>query len=346
MILRKLKHKAFNRLRTAICPSPESRDVYTTKPSPMILNKAVIVDVSGGLCNQMMCYKAARMISDWNDSSIVIVSKMYDDLKQNAESHTNFQLHFYPIRYDLLFLGHDAIDLICDANSIFRVTREMLFCENGDDRLDAEGILALKERLKSCKVVWIDIWFSLLVWRRSDLFKLPRGVIAELTLEPSGVLNSRDSEILSLISKCGNPVALHVRRGDFLNPDNDLAVDHGYYIKAIGHLREQVDDAVFFVFSDDIAWCRSVFRECNAVVYVDHNPVGSGHLDLYLASCCRHFILTGHSTFSHHMVELNRANQGRISISNGMEHLHTQRDLKSYHVPEHCVLLTDALGGC
>lgn len=85
-------------------------------------------------------------------------------------------------------------------------------------------------------------------------------------------------------------VAIHVRRGDYVN--NPFYVDlmkTGYYEKAM----DEFPDASFLVFSDDIEWCKkqNIFSKCDFVE-------GNSELeDLNLmASCIGHII--ANSSFS------------------------------------------------
>lgn len=64
-------------------------------------------------------------------------------------------------------------------------------------------------------------------------------------------------------------VSLHVRRGDYLNPDAEHVwgnlVNDGYYtraVEAIGH------DVTYVVLSDDMDWCREFF-DLERVVFAD-----------------------------------------------------------------------------
>jgi hypothetical protein len=67
-------------------------------------------------------------------------------------------------------------------------------------------------------------------------------------------------------------VSLHVRRGDYVNPDwenhwGNLAKD-GYYERTVAAVG---DDVVYLVFSDDLEWCRrSLAFERAEFVDVDH----------------------------------------------------------------------------
>lgn len=296
------------------------------------------MDVSGGLCNQMMCYKAARLIASWNKTSIVICSTSYQDRSQNPSSHWNFQLHHYPIKYDLLLLSRGWVKQLLSSNSILKVTKEMLYPLNGGE-IDEEAQAQLIKKIRDSRIVFIDIWLALFFWRQAKRFPIDREIIQELTLDPGAYFGAEDFVLQEQIFKSKNAVAVHVRRGDFLNSSNDLAVGGCFYNKAMKYLNEKLDEPEFFVFSDDIDWCKVNLSADLPIRYVDHNPLGSGFVDLYLASQCKHFVLTGHSTFSHHMVELNQAAQDRIVISNGMNDLITGRHLTGYYFPEYCTLL-------
>ena len=67
-------------------------------------------------------------------------------------------------------------------------------------------------------------------------------------------------------------------------------------------LSKTLEYVKFFIFSDDPEWCRHQFPQ---TYVINHNAISRGYVDLWLASQCKHFVITGHSTFSHHMVELN-----------------------------------------
>lgn len=54
-----------------------------------------------------------------------------------------------------------------------------------------------------------------------------------------------------------NVVALHLRRGDYLNfPDHHPVMDLNYFMKA---MKKFPKDSVFLVFSDDTQWCKDNF---------------------------------------------------------------------------------------
>jgi len=96
-------------------------------------------------------------------------------------------------------------------------------------------------------------------------------------------------------------ICVHVRRGDYIkNPDTAQrfgVCSLEYYQQALGRLSLHLNTPVLYVFSDDVGWCEENLRFDCKVEYVRHNQGKDHHLDLWLMSCCRHFIIAN-STFS------------------------------------------------
>lgn len=98
------------------------------------------------------------------------------------------------------------------------------------------------------------------------------------------------ADLLAVPSKA----AVHVRRGDYLDPGMPHApCPVGYYEAAAELVLAEAPDTTFVVFSDDLDWCRRElpFRD---PVFVEGNP---DWLDLALMTRCEHHICAN-STFS------------------------------------------------
>jgi hypothetical protein len=138
-----------------------------------------------------------------------------------------------------------------------------------------------------------------------------------LRQEPS----EQTQRFAALIRSTPDSVFYHVRRTDNLSvralswhgylPDS-------YYDRATAYIEERVENPHYFVFSDDIVWCRqnlrlpnSTFVDCNTPGlvcdsdYVIKAAEGNEHEDLYLMSLCQHSIV-GNSTFSWWAAWLNQ----------------------------------------
>lgn len=104
-----------------------------------------------------------------------------------------------------------------------------------------------------------------------------------------------------------NSVSIHVRRGDYNYTNNkniyaECSLD--YYLKAINIISKAVISPTFFIFSDDIKWCRQNFNLENAE-YIDWNKNPSNnHYDMHLMKNCKHNIIAN-SSFSWWAAYLN-----------------------------------------
>jgi len=94
-----------------------------------------------------------------------------------------------------------------------------------------------------------------------------------------------------------NAVSLHVRRGDYLQEPlfKDICTEE-YYQKSVQYILETQESPLFIVFSNDIAWCKSRFKDLNAI-FVEHNTGSNSFRDLQLMSLCKHHIIAN-SSFS------------------------------------------------
>lgn len=121
--------------------------------------------------------------------------------------------------------------------------------------------------------------------RRAFVFKSP--------------LPSRWSTLAQELAK-GDSVAVHVRRGDFIDahhaPTFAGICTQAYYAKAFELIRARRPGARFYFFSDDPNWCLSTFRGISTRV-IDGNTGSDSWVDMALMSRCRHAIIAN-SSFS------------------------------------------------
>lgn len=96
-------------------------------------------------------------------------------------------------------------------------------------------------------------------------------------------------------------VSLHIRRADYVR-DKEVNRILGlcppeYYTRAIQHITAHTKNPVFFIFSDDIAWCRENIKLQHETHYIDNNKDEESYRDMQLMSLCRHNIIAN-SSFS------------------------------------------------
>ena len=101
------------------------------------------------------------------------------------------------------------------------------------------------------------------------------------------------SSCWSLIKNVDNPIALHIRRGDFIiNSQHHPPLPLDYYRRA---LKLFDDDRQVIIFSDDTKWCKEqeIFSGDRFLVSEDNDQ----SYDLCLMSMCDDFIIAN-SSFS------------------------------------------------
>ena len=100
-------------------------------------------------------------------------------------------------------------------------------------------------------------------------------------------------ECKSILKQFDNPIALHIRRGDFLiNSANHHNLPMSYYENALDCFDE---DRQVVIFSDDPEWCleQKLFSDDRFLV----SQSNSSYHDLYLMTQCADFIIAN-STYS------------------------------------------------
>jgi len=99
-------------------------------------------------------------------------------------------------------------------------------------------------------------------------------------------------------ASCPQPtsVAIHVRRGDFLNHPDFQVCDMAYYQNAMDEMRERLGSPRFLIFSDDPAWCRQAFTGRDIQIIDSGKAAAANPLhDLRLMSICPHHIIANSS---------------------------------------------------
>lgn len=105
-------------------------------------------------------------------------------------------------------------------------------------------------------------------------------------------LNEKNASVLKKILD-ENSVAVHIRRGDFVN--NKLhgnICDLDYYKRALSLVSKLVAEPSYFVFSDDPTWARENFSDLLNVHFINWNLGNDSYVDMLLMSRCKHNIIS------------------------------------------------------
>ena len=126
-----------------------------------------------------------------------------------------------------------------------------------------------------------------------ELFKDVKEEVLQAFLFPS--FDDWQNIKVSQSMKDSHSVAIHVRRTDHLGDNGTLYKRH-YYANAVNYIKSKDDSCSFYIFSDDIAWCKSNLFELGLsneddLCYVDWNSGLDSYKDMQLMTYCQHNVL-------------------------------------------------------
>lgn len=137
------------------------------------------------------------------------------------------------------------------------------------------------------------------MWQSPKYFLHAKQEILDTYKFDRSMISQYSKEVLYKIEHL-NSVCIHLRRGDYMNDQYKGGFSRccppEYYESAIRHIESQIENPVYFVFSDDIEYAKSVIKVRN-VFFVDGNKKEDAWQDMFLMSCCQHNIIAN-STFS------------------------------------------------
>jgi len=242
----------------------------------------VIIKIKGGLGNQLFQYAAGRAVALHQNVSLKLDTTMFESYK----FHNGYRLDQYAIQAEIA-TKNEIVNLKGGNNVLFSalrkvgfVTRKHYFKEKLSSRFDASVF--------KNKSIYLDGY-----WQNELYFSNIRELLLR-ELSPISSMNDLGSAYLERIKKT-NSVSLHVRRGDYLNLKNIGVLDVDYYNQAVAYIRKNVEKPTFYIFSDDLDWCKKSLGFLDNCIYVDRTETEID--DLKLMSCCQHNIIAN-SSFS------------------------------------------------
>ena len=122
---------------------------------------------------------------------------------------------------------------------------------------------------------------------------------------------------LSMLIRNTQSVSVHIRRGDYLLSQNSALANvctDLYYKNSFSYVIKTIKNPHFFVFSNDIEWCRKNLKMHN-VTFVDWNNGEDSYKDMQLMSLCKHNIIAN-SSFSWWGAWLNEYNKKIVCVPN------------------------------
>lgn len=273
----------------------------------------IIVNITGGLGNQMFQYAIAKSISKKNKDIFKLDTSFYP-----KQSLRKYELDLFNIEENIA--SNNEVDSLKGKEGlIFKVKNRLKIKNKKPSSYKADSLLLNsakntnkifeKEIFDSVGDIYLDGY-----WQSEEYFKDIRDDIIN-DFAPKNGISDEASKYINDIEN-SNSVSLHVRRGDYV--DNTMFKGSGltvtempYYKDAIEFMNSKVKNPKYFIFSDDIAWCKENFDFLESKVFVDDTK--SAIYDMVLMSKCKHNVIAN-STFSWWGAWLNE-NKNKIVIS-------------------------------
>ena len=267
----------------------------------------IVIQLSGGLGNQMFQYAAGYAITKKQNSHLKVDSSNFK-IKTTNKNFTlrDFELNIFEIEFDtvnpLLWKLYRKLSSLISNLKFFPETYLVRVYSEKSPEFD-DFFLSISDNAYLSGYFQSEKYFKKY---RQELLKLFKFKYA---------LTGDNTEIIKSIKK-HNSVSIHIRRGDYVS-NKEIHSVHGsltikYYMKAIKLIREKLDNPHFYFFSDDIKWVEQNFN-LDSQMIIAHNTGSESYRDMQLMSCCKHNIIAN-SSFSWWGAWLNE-NSEKIVIS-------------------------------
>jgi hypothetical protein len=259
----------------------------------------ILLRLQGGLGNQMFQYAFAKACSLRLKQPLKLDLSLLGEKAEPTTVVRHFDLDIFQITESFALM--DEIEYFNgkeSPNLLERFTYKIRRIQNPNLLVVQQGNSFEQEYINKVKAD------SCIVgrWQSEKYFESYKGEIKEI-FNPSKLTPNHYS--IQLLESLDNSVKIgvQVRRGDYVThpvySKTIGALSKAYYEEAIKYLKEKLKTELKFIFiSDDIAWCKSNFKEIEGSIFVEQEKNKQGYLsDLWLLSQMNHNIISN-STFS------------------------------------------------
>jgi len=235
----------------------------------------IVTRLRGRLGNQMFQYAAGRSYAERNKQELFIDTS---GLQSRGLTPRYFGLHIFTLNARIKNFDQVADD----SNIIVTITQRR------------RGFHPEIFQVPACNNTVLEGF-----WQNENYFKeIEPTIRTEFTFKHSRELDTYE---VSQRIKSSEAVCLHVRRTDYLMPQRSglRFVGVEYYKNAIRMITSEVQHPHFYIFSDDIDWCKRSLCLSSPHDFVGHKlyDENATEVDLYLMTKCSHFIIAN-STLS------------------------------------------------
>jgi len=250
--------------------------------------KMIITRISGGLGNQMFQYAAGYALAKKLDCELKVDTSFYP-----RQSLRTLDLNYFDLPLNIA-THKECLKLGAPINFNNKLIKKLgLSSVLLPNYLEESQSFAYEECISSVAApVYLDGY-----WQNLKYFEEYRAELSRV-FTPKIEYGSVFKEYLAKIQGAQS-VSLHIRRGDYVNDPHARSIhyvcDLDYYLKAIESVQKIVSSPTFFIFSDDIVWCKKKFGLLASKVFIEKTK--NAIEDFQLMRNCQVNVISN-STFS------------------------------------------------
>lgn len=257
----------------------------------------IVIHMMGGLGNQLYQYALYEKMKTLG-KEVKLDTFVYKDIAGEEKEWRPFELSRFPYISFAEATQADREVLLDNNLSLFHKVKRKL-CGRKDKTYR-------ETREYMPEIFTLDNVYLYGFWNCEKYYEDMIPLLQERLQFPAS--NSEKQQACIEQMKTENAVSLHVRRTDYLTTADGkrymgICTD-AYYEQAISYMKENVENPVFYIFSDDVAYCKEKYKDENMHI-VDWNTGEDSLFDMQLMSLCKHNICAN-STFSMWGARLNK----------------------------------------
>ncbi|WP_029322900.1 alpha-1,2-fucosyltransferase [Butyrivibrio sp. AE3004] len=269
----------------------------------------LIIQIAGGLGNQMQQYAMYRKLKKAGaDKNVKLDTSWFNKTTQDGVlAKRDLELSYFP-NLPLPVCTDEERAYFLDRGVARKVMEKLVPSASkrfSESCMYHPEIFELKDKYIegyfACQKYYDDIMEEL-----QDLFVFPTHPDPEINIKNMNLMN----EMENIPS-----VSVHIRRGDYLDPENaalfgNIATEE-YYESAMEYFRALDPDTHFYIFTNDPDYARQKYADPGRYTIVEHNTGKHSLLDIQLMSHCMGNICAN-STFSFWGARLNRRKDKKL----------------------------------
>jgi len=259
----------------------------------------IIIRLKGGMGNQMFQYAFGLQMANLLDTELKVDLSSLLDRSKGDFVYRNYDLPIFKIN-DNLLMNPQVLKTIYKPK-IRRVTKWLRqYIDNGKTFIKEKHFHFQPELVANpMDNAVYEGWFQ-----SEKYFKNITPTIRS-EFEFIDPIIEISKPLLKEINTT-NAICLNVRRTDFLKVDTLNTTDKHYFFNAAKYMTQHIEQPVFYIFSDDVEWCKKNIILDAPTVVVGHEHKGRKFGNyMQLMTACKHFIIPN-SSYAWWAVWLNK----------------------------------------